>query len=141
MPIPAPSSGSTAPGRAMNTANLMLVIAQQTLLDSGMEPGGERALQALNALLQIGLEAGVGQHLDMLYGGLGPQDVTLDMSAHVTSLKAGALIGGACRMGALMAGAEGEALELLTSFGKEMGGMAQVLNDIQDVLPQDTAER
>jgi geranylgeranyl pyrophosphate synthase len=136
---PSPIVRQHGPGQAMNTANLLLVVAQQTLLKRGMEPGGERALQALNALLDIGLEAGVGQHLDMLYGGLGPQDVTLDMSAHVTSLKAGALIAGACRMGALMAGADGEVLELLTRFGREMGGMAQVLNDIQDVLPQDTA--
>lgn len=136
---PSPIIRQHGPGQAMNTANLMLVVAQQTLLKRGMEPGGERALQALDALLDIGLEAGVGQHLDMLYGGVGPQDVTLDMSAHVTSLKAGALIGGACRIGALMAGAQGEVLELITRFGREMGGMAQVLNDIQDVLPQTTA--
>lgn len=135
---PSPIIRLYGPGQAMNTANLMLVVAQQTLLKHGLEPGGERNLHALQALLDIGLQAGVGQHLDMLYSGLAPQDVTLEMAAHVTSLKAGALIGGAFRMGALMAGAQGEVLETLTRFGQELGGIAQVLNDIQDVLPQAT---
>ncbi len=132
---PSPIIRCYGPGQAMNTANLMLVVAQQTLLNERLKEGGEKALHALGAMLDIGVQASVGQHLDMLYGGLGPDEVTLDMSAHVTSLKAGALIGGACRMGALMAGAEGEVLETLARFGREMGGIAQVINDIQDVLP------
>jgi geranylgeranyl pyrophosphate synthase len=135
---PSPIIRLYGPGQAMNTANLMLVVAQQTLLKQRLEPDGERALHALQALLDIGLKAGVGQHLDMLYSGLGLQEVNLEMAAHVTSLKAGALIGGACRMGALMAGAEGEVLDVITHFGEELGGIAQVLNDIQDVLPQAT---
>ena len=133
---PSPIISAYGPGQAMNTANLMLVVAQQTLLKRGMEQAGERALDALNALLDVGVQAGVGQHLDMSYSEMGPQEVTLDMSAHATSLKAGTLVGGACRIGALMAGAQGEVLELLTRFGREMGNMGQVLNDIQDVLPQ-----
>lgn len=132
---PSPIIRLYGPGQAMNTANLMLVVAQQILLNRGIEPGGERALHALAALLEVGLRAGMGQHLDMLYAKQGPQDVTLEMSAHVTSLKAGALISGACRMGALMAGAQGEVLELLTRFGGELGAIAQIMNDIQDVLP------
>jgi geranylgeranyl pyrophosphate synthase len=135
---PSPIIRLYGPGQAMNTANLMLVVAQQVLLKQGLEADGERALHALQALLDIGLQAGVGQHLDMLYAGLGPEDVTLEMAAHVTSLKAGALIGGACRMGALIAGAQGEVLDIITRFGQELGGIAQVLNDIQDVLPQAT---
>ena len=117
---PSPIIRLYGPGQAMNTANLMLVVAQQTLLDEGIKPGGERALHALSALLEVGLKAGMGQHLDMLYARQKPQEVDLDMSAHVTSLKAGALIGGWFRMGALMAGAEGEVLDLLTRFGQEL---------------------
>lgn len=133
---PSPVVRLYGPGQALNTANVLLVIAQHTLLKDALGAGGERALRALESLFETLLQAGGGQHLDMLYSTLGPNDVDLDMSAHVTSLKAGALIGGACRVGALMAGAEGEVLELLTRLGKETGGIAQIINDIQDVLPQ-----
>jgi competence protein ComQ len=126
------------PGQALNTANLMLVMAQQLLQKHASGDGGQKALNALGALQDMLVEAAVGQHLDMLYDDMGPSEVTPEMSANMTSLKAGALIAGACRMGALMSGADADVVELLARFGREIGGIAQIVNDIQDVLPHET---
>jgi len=72
----------------------------------------------------------------MAYEKMGPRDVTPDMSGEMTNKKAGALISGVFKMGALMAGAEERVVELLARFGRQLGGIAQVTNDVHDVLPQ-----
>ncbi|HYO48636.1 MAG TPA: polyprenyl synthetase family protein [Chloroflexia bacterium] len=132
---PSPIVRQYGPGQALNTANLMLVMAQQVLLKAARGANGERALDALGALQEMLVDAAMGQHLDMLYDRMGAGEVDLEMSARVTELKAGTLIGGACRMGALMAGADKQVVDLLEKFGRAMGGIAQIINDIQDVLP------
>ncbi len=131
---PSPILAQYGPGQALNTGSLMLVMAQQVLLHA--VPGlGERALAALGALQEMLVEAAVGQHLDMLYGSMAADEVTLDMSVGITEKKAGALLAGAFRVGALLSGAEPPVVDLLTRMGREMGGIAQIINDIQDVLP------
>ncbi|HYP39812.1 MAG TPA: polyprenyl synthetase family protein [Chloroflexia bacterium] len=132
---PSPIVQQYGAGQALNTANLMLVMAQQVLLKAACGGSGEKALDALGALQEMLMDAAVGQHLDMLYDRMGAGEVDLEMSARVTELKAGTLIGGACRMGALMAGADKQVVDLLAKFGQAMGGVAQIINDIQDVLP------
>jgi geranylgeranyl diphosphate synthase type I len=127
------------PGQAINAANLMLVMAQQVMLWEARRPGGSsHAIDALGALQDMLVEAAVGQHLDMGYERMGYREVTPEMSGEMTDKKAGALIGGACRMGALMAGADDEVVGLVWRFGRQVGGIAQLANDIQDVLPLGT---
>ncbi|MFL5733838.1 MAG: polyprenyl synthetase family protein [Chloroflexia bacterium] len=133
---PSPLVLEYGPGQALNTGNLMLVMAQQALVWSARKRGGPIALAALDALQDMLVQAATGQHLDMLYDRTGPDEVTLEMSAEMTSLKAGALISGACRIGALMAGAEDPVVETIARFGKELGSIAQLTNDVQDVLPR-----
>ncbi len=132
---PSPIIERYGPGQALNTANLMLVMAQQALLHDALRNGGEHALTALDALQNMLVEAAVGQHLDMLYERMGSAEVTVEMSNNMTQMKAGALISGACRIGALTAGAPVGVVELLARFGREIGGIAQLENDLRDVLP------
>jgi geranylgeranyl pyrophosphate synthase len=132
---PSPIVRQYGPGQALNTANLMLVMAQQVLLKAARMSGGDKALDALGTLQEMLVDAAVGQHLDMLYDRMGAGEVDLEMSARVTELKAGTLIAGACRMGALMARADKQLVDLLDKFGRAMGGIAQIINDIQDVVP------
>jgi geranylgeranyl pyrophosphate synthase len=136
---PSPFIREYGPGQALNTGSLMLVMAQQMLVRSGVEPGadgaGKASLLACQALQDVLVQAAVGQHLDMQYGDMGPDEVDLEMSVKMTALKAGALVSGACRIGAIMAEAPEEIVELIARIGKEMGSLAQVLNDIQDVTP------
>ena len=133
---PSPFVEKYGAGQALNTGNLMLVMAQQVLLWSAQESGGERALRALGALQDMLAQAAVGQHFDMLYERMEAGEVTTEMSLQMTELKAGALVSGACRMGAIMAGASGEVEELLGRFGRQIGCIAQLANDVQDVTPR-----
>lgn len=135
---PSPVIERYGPGQALNAGNLMLVMAQQSLLRDALGAlgnGGERAMSALDALQNMLVEAAVGQHLDMLYERMGPAEVTVEMSNAMTQMKAGALISGACRIGALTAGAPAQVVKLLARFGREIGGIAQLENDLRDVLP------
>lgn len=134
---PSPVTEEYGIEQALNTANLMLVMSQQVLLWQA-RGGNSRAILALGALQDMLVEAAVGQHLDMAYEKMGIRDVTPDMSGEMSEKKAGALMGGACRMGALMSGAGEEVVELVTQFGRQLGFMAQLANDIQDALPQTT---
>lgn len=139
---PSPVIAEYGPGQALNTASLMLVMAQQVLLKAALGARTEqqpRSLAALYALQEMLIESAVGQHLDMLYDRMEAGEVSLEMSVEVTEKKAGALIAGAYRVGALIAGAEGELLDLLTRLGRATGNIAQVVNDLQDVLPMGLA--
>ncbi|MEO8285059.1 MAG: polyprenyl synthetase family protein [Chloroflexota bacterium] len=132
---PSPIIEEYGAGQALNTANLMLVMAQQALLWEARD-GNTYALKALGVLQDMLVEAAVGQHLDMSYEKMGVGEVTPAMSGEMTDKKAGALMSGAFRMGALMSGADEHIVELLAKIGRQLGGMAQITNDLQDVLPQ-----
>jgi geranylgeranyl pyrophosphate synthase len=134
---PSPIISEHGPGQALNTASLMLVMSQQVLVWAARE-GDDRALSALGALQDLLVEAAVGQHLDMLYEGMGLDEVSPQMSGDMSEKKAGALISGALKMGGLMAGASPEMVALLERFGRRVGGIAQTANDIRDVLPDET---
>jgi geranylgeranyl pyrophosphate synthase len=125
--------------QALNAANLMLVMSQQVLLWAAQE-GNQEALSALGALQDLLVEAAVGQHLDMLYEGMGLSEVSPQMSGEMSDRKAGALMSGALKMGGLMAGASAEIVDLLARYGKRLGGIAQITNDMRDVLPQAGAD-
>ena len=135
---PSPVISEYGAGQALNTASLMLVMSQQVLVWAAQE-GYDRALAALGALQDLLVEAAVGQHLDMLYEDMGLDEVTPQMSGEMSEKKAGALISGALMMGGVMAGAPSEALTLLARLGKRAGGIAQIANDIRDVLPHEVS--
>jgi geranylgeranyl pyrophosphate synthase len=125
------------PRQALNAGNLLLVMAQQQLARHAAGEGSDRALQALLALQGMLVEAATGQHLDMLHSGASVWQVPLETSARITALKAGALIAGAFQVGALMSGAPEEVVVRVTRIGRELGAIAQIENDIGDVLPQE----
>ena len=126
-------------GQALNTGNLMLVLAQDVVRRHAQQDGDEQALEALGALHDMLVRAAVGQHLDMRYEQMAADEVTLEMSAEITDMKAGALVAGACRMGAIMSGADHDVAQCLARFGQAAGSIAQLINDVQDVMPGDEA--
>ena len=71
-----------------------------------------------------------GQALDMAATG---QTLDLPRLEHLHSLKTGALIRAAVRMGALSAGAGGDSLESLDEFADALGLAFQIRDDILDV--------
>ena len=70
-----------------------------------------------------------GQVLDTLHAPRTRQEIT-----QVHDLKTGAMIAGACRIGVLAAGGNGELLSAAKVYGKELGLAFQIRDDLLDVV-------
>jgi len=94
----------------------------------GVDPG--RQLQVIEELGRAGGSEGLvgGQMMDM-------RAVLHDLETvrEIFRRKTGALIRAAARMGAIAAGADGETLEKITSFGEDLGFAFQVADDLKDL--------
>ncbi|NEB10054.1 polyprenyl synthetase family protein [Streptomyces coelicoflavus] len=71
-----------------------------------------------------------GQHVDTALEGRPPGEVTLDETLAMAEAKTGALLGCACALGALYAGAAPEDVEALDAFGREAGLAFQLIDDV-----------
>ncbi|MER6320660.1 MULTISPECIES: family 2 encapsulin nanocompartment cargo protein polyprenyl transferase [Streptomyces] len=71
-----------------------------------------------------------GQHVDTALEGRPPGEVTLDETLAMAEAKTGALLGCACALGALYAGAAPENVEALDAFGREAGLAFQLIDDV-----------
>lgn len=73
-----------------------------------------------------------GQVYDTL-GGLDINQTEAEQLETIHRNKTGALIRASCRMGAIVAGEDGENMERMTRFGEAIGLMFQVVDDLLDV--------
>ncbi len=64
------------------------------------------------------------------WSGAVPDEVTLDEVLAMAEAKTGALLGCACALGALYAGASAEEVEALDAFGREAGLAFQLIDDV-----------
>jgi geranylgeranyl diphosphate synthase type I len=71
-----------------------------------------------------------GQHADTAMERCPPGEVTLDETLAMAEAKTGALLGCACALGALYAGATTEDVEALDAFGREAGLAFQLIDDV-----------
>ncbi|MFJ3666332.1 family 2 encapsulin nanocompartment cargo protein polyprenyl transferase [Streptomyces sp. NPDC090106] len=71
-----------------------------------------------------------GQHADVAMERRHPGEVTLDEALAMAEAKTGALLGCACAIGALYAGASREDVEALDAFGREAGLAFQLIDDV-----------
>ncbi|MFF3739191.1 family 2 encapsulin nanocompartment cargo protein polyprenyl transferase [Streptomyces sp. NPDC002566] len=76
------------------------------------------------------VELCAGQQADTALEKRHPTEVTLDEVLVMAEAKTGALLGCACAMGALYAGASGEDVEALDSFGRQAGLAFQLIDDV-----------
>ncbi|GHH65068.1 family 2 encapsulin nanocompartment cargo protein polyprenyl transferase [Streptomyces umbrinus] len=76
------------------------------------------------------VELCAGQHTDTAMERRGPDDVTLDEVLAMAEAKTGALLGCACALGALYAGAGEEDVDALDAFGREAGLAFQLIDDV-----------
>lgn len=76
------------------------------------------------------VELCAGQHADTAMEKLGPGEVTLDEVLAMAEAKTGALLGCACAVGALYAGASAEDVEALDAFGRQAGLAFQLIDDV-----------
>lgn len=76
------------------------------------------------------VELCAGQHTDTAMEKLGPDEVTLDECLAMAEAKTGALLGSACAIGGLYAGADPEDVEALDAFGRQAGLAFQLIDDV-----------
>ncbi|WP_437047435.1 family 2 encapsulin nanocompartment cargo protein polyprenyl transferase [Streptomyces sp. enrichment culture] len=81
-------------------------------------------------LAQCVLELCAGQHADTAMERRAPGEVTLDEVLAMAEAKTGALLGCACALGALYAGAEARDVDALDAFGREAGLAFQLIDDV-----------
>ncbi|MFF4209758.1 family 2 encapsulin nanocompartment cargo protein polyprenyl transferase [Streptomyces sp. NPDC001796] len=76
------------------------------------------------------VELCAGQHTDTAMERRGPRDVTLAEVLAMAEAKTGALLGCACALGALYAGADAADVAALDAFGREAGLAFQLIDDV-----------
>ncbi|MFG2722743.1 family 2 encapsulin nanocompartment cargo protein polyprenyl transferase [Streptomyces sp. NPDC048416] len=76
------------------------------------------------------IELCAGQQADCAFERRGPQDVSLDECLSMAMAKTGALLGCACAIGALYAGAGDEEVAAMDAFGREAGLAFQLIDDL-----------
>ncbi|MEU6097449.1 family 2 encapsulin nanocompartment cargo protein polyprenyl transferase [Streptomyces sp. NPDC047079] len=76
------------------------------------------------------VELCAGQHADTAMERRGPHEVTLEEVLAMAEAKTGALLGCACALGALYAGADEADVEALDAFGRQAGLAFQLIDDV-----------
>ncbi|MFV0133696.1 family 2 encapsulin nanocompartment cargo protein polyprenyl transferase [Streptomyces sp. HMX87] len=85
---------------------------------------------AATRLADCVVELCAGQQADTAMERRGPAEVTLEETLAMAEAKTGALLGCACALGALYAGAADEDVDALDAFGREAGLAFQLIDDI-----------
>ncbi|MGW0083506.1 family 2 encapsulin nanocompartment cargo protein polyprenyl transferase [Streptomyces sp. NPDC003393] len=97
------------------------------LLAEDPHPASRAAAARLAACV---VELCAGQHADTALEGRAPDEVTLAEVLAMAEAKTGALLGCACAVGALYAGAGKEEVEALDAFGRQAGLAFQLIDDV-----------
>ncbi|MFC8518094.1 family 2 encapsulin nanocompartment cargo protein polyprenyl transferase [Streptomyces sp. NPDC057257] len=111
---------------AILAGDAMQALALQ-LLAEDPHPASAAAAARLAACV---VELCAGQHTDTAMERRGPAEVTLDEVLTMAEAKTGALLGCACALGALYAGAGGEAVGAMDAFGRQAGLAFQLIDDV-----------
>ncbi|GGS91728.1 family 2 encapsulin nanocompartment cargo protein polyprenyl transferase [Streptomyces chromofuscus] len=97
------------------------------LLAQDPHPASATAAARLTACV---VELCEGQQVDTAMERRGPSEVTLDEVLAMAEAKTGALLGCACALGGLYAGAAAADVEALDAFGREAGLAFQLIDDV-----------
>ncbi|MFE2044093.1 family 2 encapsulin nanocompartment cargo protein polyprenyl transferase [Streptomyces sp. NPDC059477] len=111
---------------AILAGDALQALAMQ-LLAQDPHPAAPRAAARLAACV---VELCEGQHADTAMEDRAPDEVSLDEVFTMAQAKTGALIGCACAVGALYAGAADEDVEALDAFGRAAGLAFQLIDDV-----------
>ncbi|MEU4501076.1 family 2 encapsulin nanocompartment cargo protein polyprenyl transferase [Streptomyces sp. NPDC024089] len=111
---------------AVIAGDATLALAQR-LLAEDPDPASARASARLSTCV---IELCAGQQADCAFEDRGPEEVTLDECLTMATAKTGALLGCACALGALYAGAEERAVRAMDGFGREAGLAFQLIDDL-----------
>lgn len=111
---------------AILAGDAMQALAQRLLAEDS-HPASQAAAARLASCV---VELCEGQHADTAMEKRGPAEVTLDEVLAMAEAKTGALLGCACALGGLYAGADEEDVDALDAFGREAGLAFQLIDDV-----------
>lgn len=111
---------------AIIVGDALLALALRLLAEDG-HPAAPAASARLASCV---IELCAGQQADCAFEQRGPQEVSLDECLDMAMAKTGALLGCACSLGALYAGAGPEEVAALDAFGREAGLAFQLIDDL-----------
>ncbi|MFJ9178288.1 family 2 encapsulin nanocompartment cargo protein polyprenyl transferase [Streptomyces sp. NPDC102360] len=111
---------------AILTGDAIQAQAQRMLAEEG-NPAASAAAARLAACV---VELCEGQAVDVALEGRDPADVSLPETLAMAEAKTGALLGCACAVGGLYAGAGAEEVEALDAFGRCAGLAFQLIDDV-----------
>lgn len=111
---------------AILTGDAMQALAQRILADDP-HPGAMEAAVRLALCVE---ELCEGQFMDCSLESRAPDQVTLDECLAMAEAKTGALLGCACAIGAVYAGAGREEADALDGFGRQAGLAFQLIDDV-----------
>ncbi|MFF8384512.1 family 2 encapsulin nanocompartment cargo protein polyprenyl transferase [Streptomyces kanasensis] len=111
---------------ALVAGDALQALALGTLVAEG-HPAAPAAAARLGACV---VELCAGQQADCAFEGRGPLDVSLDECLAMAEAKTGALLGCACALGALYAGAGEAQVAAMDAFGRQAGLAFQLIDDL-----------
>ncbi|MEU0394341.1 family 2 encapsulin nanocompartment cargo protein polyprenyl transferase [Streptomyces sp. NPDC006208] len=111
---------------AIVAGDAMFALALRLLAEDS-HPASLAASQRLAACV---IELCAGQQADCSFEERGPHEVSLEECLAMATAKTGALLGCACALGALYAGAGAEAVAAMDAFGREAGLAFQLIDDL-----------
>jgi|SRR5579884_888013 len=120
--------------RTLNVSTALLMLAQRAILSlTQYGIASDLILCLLDTLQSSALRATSGQHRDLLAEERLAEDLTSEECITIARDKAGAIMGLACRLGAICAGAVDEEIEEFSSLGELLGIAHQLDNDAHDL--------
>ena len=118
---------------AVNTATLLLILAEKAitrLKKTGVADG--MIVSIMDKINSYYIQACTGQHLDIY---LSPSmKISEDTYLRVAAMKSASQVECACYIGALLSMANQNLINLLSSFGHNLGMASQIANDVQGIL-------
>jgi len=118
---------------ATNVATTLLILAERAIARlKGRGVEDYIIVRVMDAVNSFYTTACAGQHLDLsLASGIG---VSEDTYLKVTDMKSASQVECACHVGALLATASKELIDIFGRFGHNLGMAAQITNDIQGII-------
>ncbi|MFF1450608.1 family 2 encapsulin nanocompartment cargo protein polyprenyl transferase [Streptomyces sp. NPDC058274] len=111
---------------AILAGDALQALAQRLLAEDPHPASSAAAARLADCVVELC----AGQHTDTAMEKRGPREVTLDECLEMAEAKTGALLGCACALGGLYAGADEEDVEALDAFGREAGLAFQLIDDV-----------
>jgi len=121
------------PAQAINLATCILVLSYKALSNISNRRHFEDVSNVLN---QMGLQACDGQFQEFLNDS--KERISLEEYFEIIKKKSGGITASACKIGAILGGADQALVNQLEQFGMKLGIMSQIKNDLADFLNLET---